>query len=89
MVQYFKIPCHDFNRSTAAVISLAPTQVLLSIIQDVLEVPTKLVSQCQEEIDEQLPVKLEKKMRLGPPSHLHQDMRSCLYGLKWRTTLCI
>jgi hypothetical protein len=59
MVQYFKIPCHDFNRSTAAVLSLAPTQVLLSIIRDVLEVRTKLVSQSQEEIDEQLPVKLE------------------------------
>ena len=61
MVQYFKIPCHDFNRRSAAVLSLAQTHVLLSIIQDVLEVRTKLVSQTQEEVDEQLLGQARKK----------------------------
>lgn len=71
MVQYFKIPCHDFNRSSAAVLSLAQTQVLLSIIQDVLEVRTKLVSQSQEEVDEQLLGQARKKKLASVPRRIY------------------
>lgn len=54
------------------------TQVLKSILQDVLEVRIKWVSQSQEEVDEQLLGQARRKNGLDPQSRLHLDMRSWL-----------